>query len=329
MLASLSGRFNEIFLTLLRMLHRFARPTNPPCDEVNPCGGRDPSEASIMLSGHPERSAQPGEPAGSFSGGDLPETGGRIAAPAPPSAARRLWLTVLGAGLLAGLVAWGAGELTFGLYHWDDANDVIKVYKTELSKLGPYAKNEFIAGKMVEARARAESRNAAIALGTLGALLGLALGAAGGAVAGSMQSGIRGALIGLVMGGGFGFLAPFLVVPLYYKYNSPLSGLTVPLAEYAGLLLPIGAAAGLALGVGLGRRGAVLTGLLGALLGACVAVVVYEMGASLEYPNDQEPAPIPGHLDARLLIHLGLALFVASFAAIGVSARTRTPRGSR
>ncbi len=238
-------------------------------------------------------------------------------------------LCIVGAGLLAGLIAWGIGELTFGLYRWDDANDVIKVYRTELSNLGPYAKNEFIAAKMVEARARAESRNTAIALGTLGAVLGLALGAAGGLIAGARRSGVRGAVIGLVLGGGSGFLVPFLAVPLYYKYNSPPSGLTVPLAEYAGLLLPVGAAAGLALGVGLGRRGAALTGLLGALLGAGVAVVVYEMVASLEYPNDQEPPPIPGHLDARLLIHLGLALFVTWFAAMAVSAKTRKLDGVR
>jgi hypothetical protein len=236
---------------------------------------------------------------------------------------RYLWLAVLSAGLLGGLAAWGAGELTYGLYQWDDANDVIRAHRAELSKMGPYEKNEFIARKMVEERTRAESRNTAIALGALGALLGLALGIAGGLAAGSTRSCVQGGAIGMLLGGAAGFLLPFVEVPLFYEYNSPLSGLTVSLATHAGLLLPLGAAAGLALGISLGRRGAVLGGLLGAVLGACVAVLVYEIVAALEFPLDQEPAPIPGHRVARLLIHLGLALFVASFAALGVTGKTR------
>jgi hypothetical protein len=219
--------------------------------------------------------------------------------------------------LFAGLAAWGAGELSNGLYRWDDANDTIRAHRAELSKMGPYEKNEFLARKMVEERTRAESRNTATALGVLGGLLGLSLGLAGGLAAASKRACVQGGLIGLLLGGTAGFLLPFFEVPLFYEYSSPLTGLTVSLTTHAGLLLPLGAAAGLALGIGLDRREELIGSLLGALLGACVAVVVFEIVAALGFPLEQEPAPIPGHRVARLLIHLGLALFVACFAAIG------------
>jgi hypothetical protein len=243
-------------------------------------------------------------------------------ATSPPSRSRVLWLLILGAGLIGGLAAWGAGELTYGLYRWDDANDIIRDHRAELSKMGPYQKNEFIALKMIEERTRAESRNTALALGVLGALLGVSLGLAGGLAAGSTLACVQGGAFGVVLGAAAGLLLPFFEVPLFYKYNSPLTGLTVSLATHAGLLLPLGAAAGLALGIGLGRRQALVGSVLGAVLGACVAVLVFEIVAALEFPLDQEPAPIPPHRVARLLIHLGLALFVAWFAAIGVAGKT-------
>ena len=130
----------------------------------------------------------------------------------------RLWICTLGAGLVAGLIAWGVGEATYGLFQWNDAKDVLKAYPAELKKLGPNEQREFITKKMIEARSRAESRNTAIAFGVLGAVLGLALGRAGGLVTGSSRSGARAGWIGFAVAGALGAVMAFPVVPLYYKY---------------------------------------------------------------------------------------------------------------
>jgi hypothetical protein len=242
----------------------------------------------------------------------------------------RLWSRTLGAGMVAGLIAGGIGEAAYGLFQWNDARDVLKAYSSELKKLGPYEQNEFITKRMVEARVRAESCNTAIAFGVLGALLGLALGRAGGIVIGSSRSGARGGRIGFAVAGALGVVMAFPVVPLYYKFASPTSGLAVPLATHAALLLPLAAACGLALGIGLGGRQTVVRGILGALMGALIAVLVFDMVNTIAFPLEQEPAPVPGERMARLLIHLCSALFVAGFATLGVAGEPKDLRpGSR
>jgi len=70
----------------------------------------------------------------------------------------RLWICILGAGLVAGLIAWGIGEAMYGLFQWNDASDVLRAYPAELKKLGPNEQREFITKRMIEARSRAESR---------------------------------------------------------------------------------------------------------------------------------------------------------------------------
>jgi hypothetical protein len=242
----------------------------------------------------------------------------------------RLWLCTLGAGLLAGLIAWGIGEAAYGLFQWNDAKDVLKAYPAELKKLGPNEQREFITKRMIEARSRAESRNTAIAFGVLGAVLGLALGRAGGVVIGSSRSGARAGWIGFVVAGVLGVVMAFPVVPLYYKFSSEASGLTVPLAAHAALLLPLAAACGFALGMGLAGRQTAIRGMLSALMGALIAVLVFEMVNSMAFPLEQDPALVPGDRIARLVTHLCSALFVAGFAALGVAGEPKdAPPGPR
>lgn len=236
------------------------------------------------------------------------------------------WMAILGGALLAGLISFGVGEATYGLFRWNDARDVISAYSNELNRLGPYERNAFITTKMMSARGVMESRKAAVGFGTLGALLGLALGLAGSSAASGSGRGNRGPVLGLVLGGAAGALTPLVCVPLFYQFYEPGGGLATPIAAYAGVLLPLGAAVGLAFGFGLSDSRAMASSILGAVLGAAVGVMVVVMVNSLAFPLDQEPALVPGDRLARLVIHLGPAICVALFVALTVARSPEKPR---
>jgi hypothetical protein len=275
-----------------------------------------------------DSSPNPNMTGGLEPGSEAPVPGGDSTKHTGKVRTSRLWSLALGAGLLAALIGWAVGEATYGLIRWDDARDVLQKYSAELKKMGPYEQTDFITKRMTETHSLSESLNAAIEFGGLGAALGLLLGLGGGAVAGSSRSGVRGGVIGLALGAALGGAMGFLVIPLYFRYYSPTSGLEVPLAAHAGLLLPPAAACGLALGIGLGRRGAIIRCVAGAILGALVAVVVFEIANTILFPLAKEPAPIPGERVGRLIVELCSGLFVAAFAALGaagISDKDRVP----
>src|SRR5262245_41147317 len=245
--------------------------------------------------------------------------------PTNASSPGRLLPTALAAGLVAGLLAWAIGEATYGLFVWNDAGPIKQAYKSELSKLGPYAQSEFITQKMAAARPVAESRNTAIALGALGALLGLALGLVGGRLSGSRHSDNRGALYGSILGAVAAVVMSFILVPIYFQQTGPESGLAVPLLVYGGILIPLGAACGAGLGFGLGGRDTIIRSALGGLMGALLATIVIEMTYAIAFALEQEPNPISSDRLARLVLHLCTALFVAGFAALGTTGRSAEP----
>jgi hypothetical protein len=224
----------------------------------------------------------------------------------------------MGVALLASLISFGVGEATYGFFRWDDARDVKAAHASELSRLGPYAQNEFITKKMMEARSVAESRQAALAFGVLGAILGLGLGLAGG-LARLDGRHARAGLTGMVLGGGLGGVAALFAVPLFYEHLTPGGGLGAPIFMYAGMFLPLGAACGLALGMGLAEKQAAARCALGGVLGAILAVIVLVIANSLAFPLDQEPAPVPAERIGRLIIHLSVGLLVALFATLSLA----------
>src|SRR4051794_23446911 len=87
------------------------------------------------------------------------------------------------AGLLAGLVSFGLGEMIYGFFR-------------------PEAVPQPLGGGQVmrptlETVARAASRNAALTFGIMGGVLGLALGLTGGLIRRSIGSASKGGLVGL------------------------------------------------------------------------------------------------------------------------------------
>jgi hypothetical protein len=81
--------------------------------------------------------------------------------------ADRLWFIALSAALLAGVIGWAAGNLASRLFHWDGMSQ-------GLPARGRGQHDPAILTILVEARQTAETKNAALAFGILGGVLGAA-----------------------------------------------------------------------------------------------------------------------------------------------------------
>ena len=120
-------------------------------------------------------------------------TSGPSPTPTPPEAppataprAARMSLA-LAAGLMAGFGAWAVGEAT------------LTVFKPELHRvdaMGIISMEPTLRGTI-----QADTRNAALAFGVLGAMLGLLLGLAGGLVRRLPRQGAMAGLVGVIVGG--------------------------------------------------------------------------------------------------------------------------------
>jgi hypothetical protein len=214
---------------------------------------------------------------------------------------RARWSVAL-AGLLAGLAAFGVGEIVF---------DLIPTDKEQVNTLGtlsmvPTAKTTSKAG----------TRNGALTFGLLGVCLAGSLGMAGGlarrSVSAMLAAGLLGAILGLAAGAG----VSFAVLPLFFRLEPVYADydLILSMIMHASIWGVTGAAAGLAFAAGLADRRlygrAVLAGLVGAVIGAfafeLIGVVVVPLGST----GQPISTTWPSRLMARLLVTLATAAFV-------------------
>ena len=158
----------------------------------------------------------------------------------------RGWLAL--AGLLAALVAFGAGEAVYELF---PAQRV----KTKLM-------GQTIMAPSAETTALAVTRNAALAFGLLGVCLGGFMGAAGGLARRSasaiLSAGVLGAILGLTTAAlvSLGLVPYFLATQPYH----PEYELILSLLLHGAIWGVTGAVAALAFAVGLGERRLLLRG---------------------------------------------------------------------
>jgi hypothetical protein len=217
-------------------------------------------------------------------------------------------MMVLAGGLLAGLAGFGFGEFAPRLV--PPSLDLPPEIRADRSRV-----------PIENARRLRESedRAATLSYGVLGALLGLALGAAGGLARHSPRAAIPAALIGLVLGATAGTGTTFLLLPWYHAHRAvpnpenATQELGLALATHGGIWVAVGAAAGLALGLGLGG-GRVTRAIMGGILGAAAAAVIYEFGGAIIFPLDKTFRPTAMAPAPRLLAHLAVALFVSAGA---------------
>jgi hypothetical protein len=230
---------------------------------------------------------------------------------------------ILAAGLLAGLVSFGFGEVAPRLVPPSlDLPPEIRARRNDVPiELGRRYRI-------------ASDRAAALASGGLGMLLGLALGMAGGLTRGSSRAAIAAAIAGLVVGGIAGAGTTALVLPRYHAARAAATDedanldLGLALATHGAIWIAVGAAAGLALGLGLGGGARVGRAVVGGILGAGLAAVLYEFAGAVAFPLSETFRPVAKTPGPRLLAHLGVAICVAVaayWAAHHLSLRRASP----
>ena len=165
--------------------------------------------------------------------------------------------------------------------------------------------------------------SATLTFTTLGGLLGLALGLAGGLARRSIVASILAALLGFVLGSAAGASISLILVSMFFKNHDPQSGdLLLPLLTHGAIWSVLGAVGGLVFGLGLGGRGRWKLTLVGGLLGAAAATVVYELVGALAFASSKTHLPLSASSTTR-----GMALLlVASLASIGAVLALRQPR---
>ncbi len=217
----------------------------------------------------------------------------------------RVWALALTAGLIAGFASWLIGESLHGRFAPPDGRTGTRLSPTQIQSLR-------------SARDAAESFEATVAFGSLGAVLGLALGLAGGCARRSARAAVIAAIAGSILGGAAGAIMPRVLVPIYFRLHNPdRDNLILAILIQGGNWSVIGAAGGAAFGIGLGDRSRALRALLGGLLGAIAGVLVYEMVGAVAFPLEGTSDPVSATWVTRLFAQLAATIFASAGAAIG------------
>ena len=89
-------------------------------------------------------------------------------------------------------------------------------------------------------------------------------------------------------------VAWFLLAIYYRIVNRDVDDLILPLLTHGGIWGTVGAVGGLAFGIGRGERRQLLAAILGGLLGALAATLLYEVIGGLAFPlaKTTQPAPL-------------------------------------
>jgi hypothetical protein len=211
---------------------------------------------------------------------------------------RRLMAFACVAALVAAAVSSVAGEVIMARYESD---------------LFPSSKRIPPPEDMVRWR-HARLYTALLTFTTTGGLLGLAMGLAGGLARRSASASARAAILGLVLGTATAGGIASILVPIFFKVVDPQSvSLVIPLLTQGAIWASIGAVSGLVFAVGLGGRSRWITTLVGGLVGAAAAAIVYEIVGALAFSSDHTDLPLSSSITTR-----GMAqLLVATFSAIG------------
>ena len=174
----------------------------------------------------PDKAPEPtSSPDPSPEAGSTPPTSPVPSAP-DPGRSRWAWAWVILAALVAGPLAWIAGESTQDVF----------VLTEEEAKSGEFSMTPTDKGPYLRARRRVTIRNSAVHYGILGVTLGTALGLAGGMARRSLGGAVRGGLVGAAVGGTSAVLASLALIPVflsYYQHDRP--DMFLPLLVHGGV----------------------------------------------------------------------------------------------
>ena len=166
--------------------------------------------------------------------------------------------------------------------------------------------------------------SATLTFTSLGGFLGLTMGLAGGLARRSVPAGIPAAMLGFVLGAAVESITGLPGCVDVLQTVRPDSGRPgTPLAHSRHDLLAVGAIGGLAFGLGLGGRGRWRSTLVGGLLGAAVATVVYEIGGALVFASSKTELPLSSSVTTRAIALLLVAICSAVGAAWATNSAVR------
>jgi hypothetical protein len=235
----------------------------------------------------------------------------------PPDRSRgSVWGIALGCGLVAGLAAWLAGELAYGSFQPRLSEVVIMQMRTVQST--------------TQTEHAAEFKNAMLAFALLGAITGLGMGAAGGLAGRSSPQGLIAASGGLAVGGLVGAGASLLALPLFYRQLIPdPNDILTPILVQAAIYLPIGALGGAAFALGRGNFRRLPHAVLGGILGALMATVLFHVIGASFFPDSFHTDPLATSFQLRLIARLLVTVLVAAGTARAVLGPRPRPAPAR
>jgi hypothetical protein len=216
---------------------------------------------------------------------------------------------LLGAGVLAGLISWAAGE---GLR---------EAIRPPLSEVKLRGSTRMMASR--HDQAVAEYRNGAVAFAVLGSVLGAVFGAAGGLARRDPRAAAKAGLLGLTLGAASTIGVSMLILPPYSAYrelhpDESLQDLLRPMLVHLGPWATAGAAGGLAFAIGLAARGRIGAVVLGGFLGAAIGTVSYDIVGAFAFPLAGTARYLSLTAGTRLLARMAVTLSAAAGVAIGL-----------
>ena len=198
------------------------------------------------------------------------------------------------------MIGWVVGERADRSLHWEGR---VQAEKGN----GPNQGDRSPAGLLLESRYNAEAKNASLAMGIVGAMLGLMLGAGGGLSRRSNRAAVFSGLIGLLLGAAVGTVVPLQLVPLFYRSAGRPPNPAFPLLVHTAMYATIGGMGGLAFGFGLCGLGGAAKGFLAGGMGAILGAITYNVVHTIVFPLEWDLAHARQGV-SRLLAHLCVAL---------------------
>ncbi len=236
----------------------------------------------------------------------------------------RLWALVLGAAVLAALVAWSVEEVSLNYYGPQiTTKSAPRAYRLDLRGNSPYGPTRATRAYNQEFTAKAVAVSGGAVGAMFGLAFGLAIGLSGGPSGRSWLRGITASALGGTLGGVAGWLASRSLVPMFYQARADNPGTTLVLVSLLLIRgvprMIAGMAGGLTLGVALGGgsarlfRGAI-GGLIGAGIGVAIVVVGDELISLLVSHSQIAESPILRSPLHRVSAILAVSLPTAAFA---------------
>jgi hypothetical protein len=216
------------------------------------------------------------------------------------------------AGLLAGLLAFGAGEAVYDLI----PAGTVTQHALGLTKVSPTVATQTVAA----------ARNGALTFGVLGLFLGGCLGLAGGLARRSstaVAAGGLGSVLGFAAGAGASLaLLPFCIAS---RFRYPDNDLAISFLMHGTIWGLLGAVAGLAFAVGLGERNLWVRALTAGFAGALIGAVAFDLIGVVAFPGARTDDPISQTWVTRLMARLLVTVATAAAVSLVLPVRSGEP----